>query len=649
MTQPEADEIKMRIIGGSDRLISSGAEFQPGQVLGGRYQIMGRLGKGGMGVVYRVRQMFLNKEFALKTVEKHGMSDIAIRRFHQEARTASALAHPNIIAVHDFGLLDEQTPFYVMEIATGETLGERLKKAGCLKLDEAIPIFVQVCFGLAYAHQQGVVHRDIKPSNIMLMDGVSGAEGSVKIVDFGIAKLTQHDGGEIQALTRTGEVFGSPLYMSPEQCSGERVDHRADIYSLGCVLFEALTGTPPYVGENALATMMRHQQEPAPTLKEASLGTDFPQAIENLVASMLAKSPDSRFQNLGVVAHRLGAMQRGESTTTGSKPARIAVRQQVKTMSIRSSHFYALLFGVATLSAAVAGLLGYQFNNYQRRTPPPVVAVSKKGPLQEDSAFGLSPSLNKVIDKECDRVLSPEAIKKELATPTPDHRFTERNADLSDQMFKFISEASWIRGLELLGSHVNNASLGRLSKLTLLWIDVSATNFNDKGAKGLSLCPRLSFISANWTRISDEGISDLSRIKGLDRLEVSGTKITDKGLMRLVQCKKLSTLGLRKAKQITSEGLAALEPTRLRLINLESTPIDDRGVAHIAKIATLETVVLSDTKVTVNGLKELCKNKSIKMIEIGHCPNINSEDVRLLKSSFPLIRFDDAEHGDSDL
>ena len=124
-----------------------GSEFLPGQAIGGRYQVISILGKGGMGLVYRVNQIFLNKEFALKTIEKHLMSEIVIRRFQQEARTAFALDHPNIITVNDFGVLDDSTPFLVMELIKGETLGERLKRTGCLTVEEAIPIFVQVCFG----------------------------------------------------------------------------------------------------------------------------------------------------------------------------------------------------------------------------------------------------------------------------------------------------------------------------------------------------------------------------------------------------------------------------------------------------------------------------------------------------------------------
>jgi serine/threonine-protein kinase len=187
------------------------------------------LGKGGMGLVYKVEQIFLGQELALKTIDKGELTDISLRRFQTEARAVFSVNHPNIVALHDFGLLDETTPFMVMELATGRTLAEILQDRS-LTLDEALSLFIQVCFGLAHAHENGVIHRDIKPSNIMLMDGMPwGTEGSVKILDFGIAKLVHHEEGEIQALTRTGEIFGSPLYMSPEQCLGGKVDHRSDI------------------------------------------------------------------------------------------------------------------------------------------------------------------------------------------------------------------------------------------------------------------------------------------------------------------------------------------------------------------------------------------------------------------------------------
>jgi len=279
--------------------------FDVGQILDGKYEILSLLGKGGMGSVYRVRHKLLNVELALKTLDSQRLSDAnSSRRFQTEAKAAFSLKHPNLVKVHDFGVLENGHPFLVMDLVQGRTLQSLIKERGQLPLEELEPIFSQLCFGLAHAHHHHqVVHRDIKPANIMIVDAMERAdEGSVKILDFGIAKIVKEDRGEMDALTQTGEIFGSPYYMSPEQCAGESIDHRSDVYSLGCVLFEAITGTPPLVGTNSLRTMMLHVNEKAPSLKEATLGTQYSPALEQIVAKMLAKSPADRYPDLGMVA-----------------------------------------------------------------------------------------------------------------------------------------------------------------------------------------------------------------------------------------------------------------------------------------------------------------------------------------------------------
>ncbi len=289
-------------------------QFAPGTILATKYKVISTLGKGGMGTVYRVEQIFLQLDLALKVLDrKSAFNEIQVKRFQAEARAAFSLSHPSLVKVHDYGVLEDGQPYLVMDYVPGETLAELISKQGALSIEQIEKIFPQACFGIAYAHQQAVIHRDLKPSNIMLVDGVPlGKEGSVKIVDFGIAKIAAEEGGEVQALTKTGEIFGSPLYMSPEQCSGEQVDARTDVYSLGCLLFEALTGTTPLVGNNALRTMLLHQSQAAPTLKEASMGKDFPLGFEQIVQKMLQKIPSDRYENLGEVAHEIMKASQGK-------------------------------------------------------------------------------------------------------------------------------------------------------------------------------------------------------------------------------------------------------------------------------------------------------------------------------------------------
>lgn len=300
-----------------DRTIASDApvlgtgDLQVGTTIDDKYQILSIIGRGGMGAVYRAQQKYLGKDFALKILDLHQRNEATARRFRQEARTAAQLQHPNLVEVHDFGEFGDEQPYLVMDLIEGTTLSEVLKSKGSLSIEYVVSLCIQICFGLMYAHDKGVVHRDIKPGNIMLLHPErQPAEGSVKIVDFGIAKLMQSEAGEMHALTQTGELFGSPIYMSPEQCKGAAVDKRSDIYSLGCVVYECLTSTPPFLGDTAMSTMLRRLSEKPASLKEATLGGEFPAALERVVSKMLATNPEDRYQELGSLVKDLIAIQR---------------------------------------------------------------------------------------------------------------------------------------------------------------------------------------------------------------------------------------------------------------------------------------------------------------------------------------------------
>jgi serine/threonine protein kinase len=329
-------------------------QFASGQVLIGKYEVLSLIGVGGMGKVYKVRQVFLNKALALKVLDLHqAMSELQMRRFQLEAKAAFSLSHPNLVKVFDFGLLESDDPYLVMDFVDGITLHDHLKREGPLTSEQCVKVFIQAASGLAYAHQRSVVHRDIKPSNIMLDAGSKiGANNSVKIVDFGIAKLSES--GELQGLTRTGEIFGSPLYMSPEQCSGEVVDHRSDIYSLGCTLFEALTGTPPHVGNSALRTMMLHKTSPAPYLREASLGVTYPENLEQIVHRMLEKSPADRYQSLDDVVDDLNkALGQVAIATRPVSSKALSVSKDARTISMKPFNFTLMIVSVIVVTSVV--------------------------------------------------------------------------------------------------------------------------------------------------------------------------------------------------------------------------------------------------------------------------------------------------------
>ena len=273
----------------------------------GRYEITGTLGQGAMGIVYRAHDPLIERVVAIKTVACAGLPEKEAeefeQRFFREAKSAGKLNHPNIVTIHDIGR-DGDLAWIAMELLDGRSLRDILDAGAGLSCERAIEIAAAVADALAFAHAGGIVHRDVKPANIMVL-----ANGSVKIADFGIAQLP---GG---SLTLAGSVLGSPKYMSPEQVIGHKADGRSDIFALGTVLYEMLTGQPPFSGDNLHATMYQvvHKTVPAPSEVCAGL----PPAIDAIVARAMAREPAARYQDAAEMAAEL---RRVLDTTAATLP-----------------------------------------------------------------------------------------------------------------------------------------------------------------------------------------------------------------------------------------------------------------------------------------------------------------------------------------
>ncbi|MBY0551705.1 MAG: serine/threonine-protein kinase [Candidatus Obscuribacterales bacterium] len=257
----------------------------------GRLHFLAMLGVGGSATVYQARHLQLDKVVAVKILRTGAdEQERQMRRFMREARVLFQIDHPNVVKVHSFEKSRDGYLLMVMEFVEGRSLCQELKQ-GVLQVERAVDIWLQVCMGMKAAHQHGIVHRDLKPSNIMLTVDDDGRE-QVKVVDFGIARLTGD--GSSQSLTNTDSMLGSPAYMSPEQCQAAKVDVRSDVYSLGCVMYECLSGAPPFVDQNAYGLMSKHVSEPVPALA----GVAAPTGLERIITKALSKSADDRFQNM---------------------------------------------------------------------------------------------------------------------------------------------------------------------------------------------------------------------------------------------------------------------------------------------------------------------------------------------------------------
>ena len=295
--------------------IDSKVDPMIGQLVSNHFEILELLGSGGMGSVYKAKHVIIGKIVAIKILSKNG-NDKANMRFQQEAKAASSLNHPNIVSVLDFGFLTNDQPFIVMDLAVGSSLADVLKDHGTLSNSDAISIFAQICSALAHAHKRGIVHRDLKPGNIVLCPDDAG-KLQAKLVDFGIAKIQALDPERIQSLTETGEIFGSPLYMSPEQCSGSALDARSDLYSLGCVMYECLTGKPPFTGQNVMQTIFMHVNDQA--VKITDLNPRVPEALEQIVSRCLEKKAADRYSSAADVETDLLAVKENPQTKIRTK------------------------------------------------------------------------------------------------------------------------------------------------------------------------------------------------------------------------------------------------------------------------------------------------------------------------------------------
>ncbi|MDH5491968.1 MAG: protein kinase, partial [Myxococcales bacterium] len=396
---------------GGDKLV--------GQVIDGRYEIERVLGEGGMGLVYKARHVVLGKPLAIKVLRPEVSKDSEIiARFRQEAQSASSIGNQHIIDISDFGVLADQSTYFVMEFLEGQDLTGAIESAGSLEPARCVHIARQLCQALGAAHEIGIVHRDLKPDNVQLITR-GGDPDFVKVLDFGIAKV----GGSTSKLTRAGQVFGTPHYMSPEQCAGSGVDARTDIYALGVMLYEMACGSVPFDADNLMGILTKHlYEEPTPPSQvKPSVPVDF----EAVILRAMAKKVEERYQNMAELVadlDRLDAGQRPEATTSFlTRQAEAEAEPPAKRSSLP------LILGLVTV--LVLGGVGA------------VVALGGEDPRPPEPVASVEPAAE------------PEPEPEPAAEPEPEPEVAVEAEPVA--MVRIVSEpegAEIFRGNELLGN-----------------------------------------------------------------------------------------------------------------------------------------------------------------------------------------------------
>ena len=329
-----------------------------------RYEIKALIGQGGMGMVFRALDTQLNRDVAIKVLLfENARGKTSQERFLREAKALAVLDHPNIVRIFSSGLNDEGNPYNVMEFLEGESLSQVLSR-GPLNAASFFELFSQVLSGIEHAHQQQIVHRDLKPSNIMHCKTLDGS-AVYKIIDFGIARIDLGQEKEGKTLTGTGKILGSPIYISPEQCRGERGDNQSDIYSLGCIMYECISGKPPFQGETSIETMYKHMTE-TPVSLEVQTKSLRSKQLAHLIAGCLEKKPEDR-PRLSEIASEF------QQILSATDINRIDLfRNQDK--SIKDNNRFRITGGlVAILTVAIA--TGSALHFYRRSAKPEAIKI----------------------------------------------------------------------------------------------------------------------------------------------------------------------------------------------------------------------------------------------------------------------------------
>ncbi len=629
-------------------------QYAVGDIVGESYLLERLVGRGGMGVVFRAKHIIMSQQYAVKLLAPQQMSDQSWRRFEVEGRALARLHHTNIVTIYNMGVDRGRCPFYVMDWLPGISLADRLAEEGPISEAEALNIFLQVCSGLSCAHKNDIIHRDMKPANIMLCPSPGGQQ--VKIVDFGMARLNSE-----QALTAVGEVFGSPLYMSPEQCRGEIMDARSDIYSVGCSIFECLTGRTPFRGATALETLFMHQEEAAPLLSAIKSDTKFSTDLETIVAKCLGKPKDERYQSIDQLSVDLQRLADGKPLGRGSESTNTATPQfrlfddsedsqnsnqpQAKT----KSRFKTLAFSLAALLgllglATVAAATHRWVNSPNLKLPPATLHIESEIPLAGGS----------IANSSAAETRAPSRVAQELKNWPQVSEGLQQVAGRTQRCFRFpdfsmgtvstlsqsdIGKAKDARGLvtfepeQQVGIQFNEllnecpTFVDKFDAEDIFLLKLNKIDDVEKVIERLIKWKNLELLNLNECSISDASLKDLDKLASLKQLAIKKTPLKWQTFIRLKCLPRLRYLYISECceSNLLLQNLPAMPHLKaLDLGDTKEDPITMKTLNRIAKFKNLKMLSLSKTS---SALK---KDKREKITEFLSDDTLNAHKLSAL-------------------
>jgi len=572
-----------------------------GATIGQRYELLSVIGIGGWSTVYSAQDKTLNRHVAVKILHsQHAVDQVKLQRFHQEAEAASVLIHPNLAVIHDFGTSEEGRPYIVMELVEGTTIADMIKSEQRLNSARCIDVFSQVCSGLSAVHKTGLIHRDLKPSNIMVTES-----GVVKVLDFGVAKWTLREG---ENLTQTDEAVGTLYYMSPEQCLGKELDARADIYSLGCTMYEAVTGVSPFACDNLLECMRMQIKQTPPRLKSAFPHTDVPPALEAVIFKTLAKNPSQRYQSMTALGEALKACEKSSTPVQDFLLGLVLLRRSAQPRTVLSS----LIAAVAL--AVVAGVIMIQW--FIPGLIPAWLAGASHGAVRSVKF----PSDHSVGDIS---LVTSEGAK-----------FSAKRYGIARGTITVPEDAIVMLGNVPVKEAYDLDFLTKLGPDDLQYLYIPEARISNKGLHAIDTQKGLKSINLEGSQLDEDGFKDME-LPDLGGLDLRHTSITDKGVsFAASSLKKVSWLSLMGTKISDKSASYIGNWEFLKSVDLSATKITDQGLSFLSSLKELNTLNVSDTQITDGCLPELTAAKSIKQLNVNGT-RISAAGIERLKLALP--------------
>ncbi len=596
-----------------------------------RYQPLVRLGFGAAASVYKCHDEKLDRVVAVKTLNLVGGSQII--DFQREARALSTLQHEAIVRILDFGVTATGAPYLVMDFVEGKTLADRLADSGPLPMNEALDLIAKVGEGLLHAHEKGIFHRDIRPSNILISD--DGETQSVTIVDFGIAQMDQQPDNQFLAQGQT--IVGTPFYMSPDQLRGEKYDAASEVYSLSCILFEALTGRAPFHGDSPLELLSQHASIPPPSIRDFGQANNLTPEIEMVVTKGLEKSKEKRYRSMSELISALNAVAMYNTALESATITDTTPRHELRNVNRR----YAIAFTGGLLAvAAVIPIIAFNTLDQveKKRTP--------KTTLNLPVDFG---SLNEFGDD----------MDKQTATISNNYcRINGVEGEMDTALFRRVTRGHTIKRLLIMGVYPTAEDAVLINSLKLERLDLVQSRCTDDVMKLLSES-NLTALVTKYTPISDDVLKYIGQMKSLTFLDMTKPDITEKGIAHLANAKQLTEIRLVSAELVTGGGLAELK--QLISLDIGNTTITRPVLATICALPELRALKISPTSlsdddltlliktklavlrvggdnITGKGIAALSKIPHLEQIELNELPLVTESDITNFRKARPDVR-----------